>query len=349
MRPGRRPSGRTTQILREPHGEGFTYRYAANGRRVSRPSELRRIEALAIPPAWRSVEIARSPRAKVLARGIDAAGRQQAIYSPAFTRKREREKFERLRRFGEALPRLRKRVDRDLRRRRLGRDRVSAGAIRLIDLGFLRVGNRQYAARYGTYGVTTLLAEHVEASGRSVTLDFPGKHGKRQRRRIDDERVARLLGRLRELPGDDLFLFLDDDDEVRDLRSGDVNDYVRRHMGDGFTAKDFRTWGGTLHAITLLCRACADGELDTPTEAARAIRRIVGEVAELLGNTAAVTRSAYIDPLVLDAAERPGAWRQLARLREGIRPRTYASVDEQLALAILGRLHGRRPNGRRPR
>ncbi|WP_427869264.1 DNA topoisomerase IB [Leucobacter luti] len=326
-------------ILREPAGRGFVYRHAANGRRVTRSTELRRIEALAIPPAWTSVEIASSPRAKVLARGFDAAGRQQAIYHPSFTRKREREKFARLLRFGEALPALRKRVDRDLRRRRLSKDRVTAGAVRLIDLGFFRVGNREYTARHGSYGVTTLLREHVEATGSSITLDFTGKHGKRQRRRVADERIARLVARLQELPGDDLFRFIDDGDAEHGLRSRDVNEYVRRNMGEGFTAKDFRTWGGTVQAITLLQRAWSDGELASPREAAATSRRVVREVAELLGNTAAVTRSSYIDPLVLGAAEQPEVWRDLAPVRSRLRPRRHAPVDEQFALAVLKELH----------
>jgi len=331
----RRRSAARRAILREPAEDGFVYRYGSNGHRVSRPKELRRIEALAVPPAWTSVEIARSPGAKVLARGVDAAGRRQAIYRPSYRRRREREKFERLLRFGEALPRLRAEVDRDLRRHRLSRDRVVAGAIRLIDLQFFRVGNPEYARRYRSYGITTLRNEHVEATGHAVTLDFAGKHGKRQRRRIADERVARLISRLSELPGEEVFRFFDEDGVVHDLSSRHVNEYVRRSMGEDFSAKDFRTWGGTLRAATLLQQAWANGELDAPGSAVRASREAVRQVAELLGNTPAVTRTSYIDPRVLEAVERPEVWRRLAPLRARMRPRRHLSVEEQYALALL--------------
>lgn len=334
-------------ILREPTADGFVYRYRSNGRRVTRAKELQRIESLAIPPAWSSVEIARSPGAKVLARGVDAAGRVQAIYHPSFLKRREREKFARLLRFGEALPRLRAGVDRDLRRHRLSRDRVVAGAIRLIDLQFFRVGNPEYARRYRSYGVTTLRREHVELSGHAVTLDFAGKHGKRQRRRVADERIARLLARLAELPGDEVFRFFDEDGVVHDLRSRHVNEYVKRRMGEEFSAKDFRTWGGTLRAITLLQQAWAAGELETPRAAAATVPRVVREVAETLGNTPAVTRSAYIDPRVLHAAERPELWRRLAPARARLRPRRHLSVEEQFALLLLREVgRGGRGSGR---
>jgi len=325
-------------IVREPAEEGFVYRYRSNGRRLAREDEIRRIESLAIPPAWADVEIARSPRAKVLARGVDAAGRRQAIYHPSFRRRREREKFERLVRFGEALPRLRARVDRDLRRHRLSRDRVVAGAIRLIDLQFFRVGNSEYARRYQSYGVTTLREEHVEASEHAVTLDFVGKHGKRQRSRVADARLARLVSRLRELPGPELFRFFDEDGIVHELRSRHVNAYVKRGMGEEFSAKDFRTWGGTLLAATRLLEAEARGELADPKSAAASVRRVVREVAEQLGNTPEVTRSAYIDPRVLDAAERPELLAELRDARARMRPRRHFSVDEQCTLALLRRL-----------
>lgn len=333
-----RAAGRATPrsaILRESVEGGFVYRYRSNGRRISRQSEIRRIEALAIPPAWTSVEIARSSRAKVLARGVDAAGRRQAVYHPSFQRRREREKFERLLRFGEALPRLRAGADRDLRRHRLSRARVVAGVIRLIDLQFFRVGNPEYSRRYRSYGITTLRGEHVEASEHAVTFDFAGKHGKRQRRRVADQRIARLIARLKELPGDEVFRFFDEDGVVHDLTSRHVNEYVKRRMGEEFSAKDFRTWGGTLHAATLLHEAWAAGELDSPGAAARAVKRIVREVAELLGNTPAVTRSAYIDPRVLAAAERPDVWGRLAPARARMRPRRHLAVEEQYALALL--------------
>ena len=328
-RPRRR---RRLPITREPAADGFVYRQ--DGRRITRKSEIARIDALAIPPAWTDVEIARSPSAKVLARGVDAAGRTQAIYHPAFRRRRDREKFDRVVRFAERLPRLRARVDRDLRRRTLSRDRVVACVIRLIDQGYFRVGNAEYARRNRSYGVTTLRRRHVRATASAVTFDFVGKSGKRHLRRVRDPRVARLVQRLEEMPGQELFRFFDEDGIVRNIESRHVNAYVKRFAGEEFTAKDFRTWGGTLLAASALL-ALEPEELSTPRKAAAATRAVVKDVAERLGNTPAVTRSSYIDPRVLDAAEDPEL---LARVREAgrrMRPRPYFSTEEQSALALI--------------
>lgn len=337
---GKRRGGRRPPITREVAGDSFVYR--AGGRRITRAREIERIERLAIPPAWTDVEIARSPSAKVLARGVDAAGRVQAIYHPAFRRRRDREKFERLIRFGEALPALRARVDRDLRRRRLGRDRVVACAIRLIDGQFLRVGNAEYARRYRSYGVTTLRRSHVEATERAVTLDFRAKSGQRQRRRVEDPRVARVVSRLLELPGAEVFRFFDEDGIVRDVSSRHVNAYVKRAMGEEFSAKDFRTWGGTLLAATGLL-ALDEEEFGTPRRAAAAVRRVVRETADRLGNTPAVARASYIDPRVLAAAEDPALLAPLRRARSRMRPRKHLGVDEQCVLALLAETGGAAP------
>lgn len=328
--------------------EGDAFVYRLNGRRITAKRELARLEALVIPPAWTGVEISRSPSAKVLARGVDAAGRVQAIYHPAFRERQDREKFARLVRFGEALPRLRARVDRDLRRKRLSRDRVVACAIRLIDLQFLRVGNPEYARRYRSYGVTTLRGSHVETSGRAVSLDFPSKSGKRQRRRVEDPRVARVIARLMELPGAEVFQFFDEEDGIaHDLRSRHVNAYVKRAMGEEFSAKDFRTWGGTLIAANELL-GVDPGELETASGRAAAARRVVKEVAERLGNTPAVAKASYIDPRVLEAAEDPELLARVRRARARMRPRRHFGVEEQSTLALLAETGRRaRRRGRR--
>jgi DNA topoisomerase-1 len=314
--------------------------YRLGGRRIGSRREIERLDALAIPPAWTEVEIARSPSAKVLARGLDAAGRTQAIYHPAFRQRMDRRKFDRVVRFGEALPRLRARVDRDLRRRRLDRDRVTACVIRLIDRELFRVGNTEYAARHRSYGITTLRAKHVRVSADSVEFDFTGKSGRRQRRRVRDPRVARLLGRLNELPGREVFRFFDEDDVVHPLRARHVNAYVKRHLGAEFSAKDFRTWGGTLIVVQALLEADAE-DLSDQRLAAAAARAAVREAAEILGNTPAVTRSSYIDPRALAAFENPNAVERLQRARARMRPRRYLSVEEQSALALL-RQHAKR-------
>ena len=313
--------------------------YRLAGRKVTSAREIERLNALAIPPAWTEVEIARSPSAKVLARGRDAAGRTQTIYHPAYRRRRDREKFDRVTRFAEALPALRARVDRDLRRRSLSRDRVVAGVVRLIDRQFFRVGNVEYAKSTGSFGATTVRREHVRVTSETVLFDFVGKSGKRHRRRVRDPRVARLVARLMELPGPEVFRFFDEDGIVHRLDSRHVNAYVKRHMGEEFSAKDFRTWGGTLLAASLLFEA-DPAELADAKAAAAARRAAVREVAERLGNTAAVAQSSYIDPRVLGAFENPAAVERVRSAR--IRPRRYFGVEEQRTLRLLREQRGAR-------
>jgi len=323
-------SRRRLPITREVSGDGFAYRL--RGRPIVKRSEIARLDALAVPPAWTRVEIARSPSAKVLARGVDAAGRTQTIYHPAFRRAQDRRKFDRLMRFGRALPRLRARVDRDLRRRRLSRDRVTACVIRLIDLQFFRVGSPAYAKQHRSYGATTLRAEHLTATPSAVEFDFTGKSGKRHRRRVRDPRLARLIGQLLELPGPEVFRFFDEDGVVRDVRSRHINDYIKRHMGEEFTAKDFRTWGGTVIVAAQLLDLDPE-ELRSPRERKAALREAVEAASERLGNTVAVTRSSYVDPRVLAAAEHPGL---LERVRGApTRERKYLRRDEQRAMRLL--------------
>lgn len=332
----KRGSAAPPVITRE--GEPGDFRYRLDGARVTSVRELARIERLAVPPAWVDVEIARSPRAKVQASGTDAAGRVQAIYHPAFRRRRDRQKFDRVIRFGGALPALRAAVDRDLRHRSLSRDRVTAGVIRLIDLHHFRVGNRRYEAAHGSFGVTTLRRRHMRLSRARADLDFPGKSGRRHRVRIADARLVRLLERLDAVPGAELFAFVDEDGETRGLRSSQVNAYVKRHLGEEYSAKDFRTWAGTLQAVTMLL---STDPIRLGTERGRAGVRteIERAVAGELGNTQAVTRSSYIDPRVFEAMEEPelvdGLRRRLSRLRS----RRYQSIDEQAALMLLR--HGR--------
>ena len=321
---------RALPISREAVDGEFAYRLS--GRRITKRSEIERIEALAIPPAWIDVEIARSPSAKVLARGIDAAGRTQTIYHPAFRRRQDRRKFDRMVRFAEHLPRIRARVDRDLRRRKLTRERVAACVIHLIDEQLFRVGNTRYADEHGSFGITTLREEHIDLTSTSVEFDFKGKSGQPHRRRVRDPRAARLLSHLIQLPGSEVFRFFDEDESLHHLRSRQVNHYVKRHMGEEFSAKDFRTWGGTVAVVAELF--ASDPEtLQSPKARERLLRDAVKTAAEALGNTPAVTRSSYIDPRVLKAVERP---RQLERLRRRqLRARRYLSVDEQRTLALL--------------
>lgn len=320
-------------ISREVVDGGFVYRL--RGRKLSSRAEIARLNALAIPPAWQQVEIAKSPTARVLARGIDAVGRTQTIYHPSFRRRRDREKFDRMLRFGRALPRLRAAVDRDLRKRRLSRERVTACVIRLIDLQYFRVGSSRYAKRYRSYGVTTLRARHVEVNRTSVEFDFVGKSGKRHRQRVQDARLARLISQLLEVPGHEVFRFFDDDDDdelAHRVRSRHVNAYVKQHMGAEFTAKDFRTWGGTVLVASALLELDT-GELETEIARKKAVRDAVSLAAGRLGNTPAVTRESYVDPRALRAAERPELLQRVKRMRP--RPARYLTREEQLTLRLL--------------
>lgn len=324
---------RKLSITRAVESGSFVYR--DRGRKITSRQELARIDALAIPPAWTDVEIAKSPRSKVLARGIDAAGRAQALYHPSFRRQQEKAKFERILRFAERLPALRRRVDQDLRRRGLTRDRVVALVIKLMDDEFFRVGNVQYA-KAGHYGITTLRRKHVTVKGSAVDFDFVGKSGKRHRRRIRDARTARLIGSLQDLPGHELFKFFDDDGEKRTVDSRHVNAYVKRHMGREFSAKDFRTWGGTLLAVSSLLSDEFSGTHDREgVEDAAVLREVVQRVAARLGNTPEVTKASYIDPRVFEAAQDGTTVPALREAMKRMRPRRYLSVEEQCVLRMI--------------
>ncbi|MGL3150866.1 DNA topoisomerase IB [Microbacterium sp. A82] len=304
--------------------------YRDGGRRIRSKREIKRIDSLAIPPAWSDVEIARSPRAKVLARGIDDAGRTQKIYSPAFRRRQEKKKYARILRFAERLPRLRKQVDRDMRRRRLSEDKVVACIVKLIDQEFFRVGGAEYARKHGHYGVTTLRSKHTEITSKKVTFDFVGKSGARHVKTVRDPQIVRVIRQLDEMPGYEIFRFFDEDDVIHNVDSKRVNSYVHKHMGAEFSAKDFRTWGGTLLATSALLARESTAEVD-----AAAIRDIVADVAERLGNTPAVTRDSYIDPRVFSAVEDGVTIPEVRRAMTRMRPRTYLTVEEQCVLRIL--------------
>lgn len=318
-------------VTREQDGENTVYRSA--GRRIRNAREITRIEALAIPPAWTDVEIARSSSAKVLARGVDDAGRRQAIYSPAHIRSQEKKKYARVLQFAERLPRLRKQLDHDLRRRRLSEDKVVACIVKLIDQEFFRVGNPEYARKYEHYGITTLRRKHTDVSSTSVTFDFIGKSGKRHVKTVRDPQLVNVIRRLNEMPGHEIFRFLDEDGTIHDIDSRRVNAYVKRHMGRDFSAKDFRTWGGTLLATSALL--AVERERGDAGEDTAVVRDVVERVADRLGNTPAVTKDSYIDPRVFAAFEDgvtiPAVHRAMSRMR----PRKYLTVEEQCVLKVL--------------
>jgi DNA topoisomerase I len=297
---------RQTGIRRIRAGKGFTYRTTRGG--ALRASDLHRIRKLAIPPAWTEVHVAPSASAKLQAVGKDRAGRWQYRYHPRFRERQDRRKFHKLVDFADALPRMRKRVARDLRSPGLGRDKVMACAIRVLSTCFMRPGSEEYARRHRHYGLTTIRRQHVVVKGDLVTFDYPGKSGQRQHTEIRDRSVARIVRQMRKLPGKELFKFLADDGAVVDVRREHLNDYIRSVMGPDFTAKDFRTWAGTLICACALARVVKsepEAIAAAPKgEVRRKVVEAVKETAAELGNTPAVAKNSYIEPSVLSSFEK---------------------------------------------
>jgi DNA topoisomerase-1 len=287
-------------IRRMRAGKGFRY-LTAESRKIEEAKELKRIASLAIPPAYRDVWICEEARGHLQATGRDARGRKQYRYHSEWRRLRDTAKFDRIVAFGEALPALRRRLKRDLALPGLPREKVLAVVVSLLDATRVRIGNTEYARDNKSFGLTTLRDRHVSfiRDGRAI-LNFRGKGGVQHEILIDDKRIARIVRRCQEIPGQHLFQYVNDDGQRCPIDSGQVNDYLRDVMGDDFTAKDFRTWGATLRAITLLvCTPLPE----VPSEGAfkSAILAVVRQVATELRNTPAVCRKSYINPAVFDS------------------------------------------------
>lgn len=306
-------------------GTGFVYR-DPRGRRVTDEATLARIAGLAIPPAWRDVWICADAQGHVQATGRDARGRKQYRYHPAWRRFRDRDKFGRLREFGERLPALRARLRDDLALEGMPRERILALVASLLDRTLARVGNREYLRSNGSHGLSTLRARHADwQPGGIARLRFRGKSGRMQELRVDDERLVKLLRRCQRLPGQALFQYVDDAGRRRAIHSGMVNRYLHEAMGAPFTAKEFRTWGATRLAVATLA---ATPVPDTGDECDACVAAAIGAVAKALGNTPAVCRASYVHPLV------PAAWRE-GRLRAARKPGGRGS--ERLLLGLLRR------------
>jgi DNA topoisomerase I len=282
-------------------GRKGAFRYVdRSGRAIRDPSKLARIEQLAVPPAWKQVWISPRPRANLQATGYDAAGRKQYLYHPDYRAAQEQAKYDRLVRFAEKLPDLRATMATHLDKDELDRERVSAIALRLIDLGWLRVGSDRYA-RNGTYGITTLTRRHVEIRGGKVRLAFRGKHGTDIRTELVDAELAGALRELLELPGGARVFRYEWEGDRYNLTSKRLNDYVKLYLGPDFTAKDFRTWGGTLTAaIAFAERAERNGFPETAAAERREVAAVMRTVAQRLGNTPAVCRASYVSPAVVE-------------------------------------------------
>jgi DNA topoisomerase-1 len=283
-------------IARFRVGRGFRYR-AADGSPVRDLATRRRIRALVIPPAWTEVWICPTPHGHVQAVGRDARGRKQYRYHPRWRETRDASKYGRLLLFAERLPALRRRVAADLGRPGLPREKVLATVVRLLETSLIRVGNAEYAAANGSFGLTTLRSRHVRIEGASLRFEFRGKGGKRHIVDIADRRLARVVRQCQELPGHELFQYVDDDGQRRTITSGDVNAYLRETAGEEFTAKDFRTWAGTVLAARALTGKLPGSE----TEAKRNVVEAIRAVAARLGNTVAICRKCYVHPGVVDA------------------------------------------------
>ncbi len=286
-------------LRRAAHAKGFSY-VDEDGRTVKDEATLARIKALAIPPAWTSVWICPDPNGHIQAIGRDQKNRKQYRYHPEWRADRDARKYDRMAAFGRALPKLRKRVEHDLARRGLPREKVLAAVVSLLELTLIRVGNDEYAKQNKSFGLTTMRKRHLKLNGGGAVFEFVGKSGKKHRTGFRDRRLARIVAACQELRGQRLFQYLDDEGQRRAIESSDVNDYIRAACGDDFSAKDFRTWYGSLAALEALSLS---PKPETQTEAKRTLNTCVKAVAGLLGNTPAVCRAAYIHPKVLEAFE----------------------------------------------
>jgi DNA topoisomerase-1 len=275
----------------------FFYRYPGTNETVREERVLQRIEDLKVPPAWEDARIARSPSAKVQAIGYDSAGRLQYLYHSRYRERKEREKFERILRFSDALPKMRRITSNHLRHKYLDREKVLAAMTRLMNAAYFRVGDERYAKKYKTYGIATVRRKHLTIERDTLIFEYTGKWGQQQRKVVTDARLRRVVEECVELPGHEVFKYLDESGEVRDVKARDLNAYVKEVMGEEFTPKDFRTWAGTLFAAVKLAELGATEDLE---QAEKNVLEAVDDVAYRLGNTRDIARASYISPRVID-------------------------------------------------
>jgi DNA topoisomerase-1 len=290
-------SDETPGIRRRRTGKGFSY-IGPNGKPIRDPEQLARIKGLGVPPAYTDVWICPRPDGHIQATGRDARGRKQYRYHPRWREVRDAAKYDRMLAFGQALPAIRARVERNLSLPGLPRKKVLATVVRLLETTLIRVGNQEYARRNHSFGLTTMRDRHVKVAGSKLRFRFHGKSGKPHTIDLSDRRLARVVRSCQELPGQELFQYLDEDGARQTIGSADVNDYLREITGQDFTAKDFRTWAGTLLAAQALNEFQA---FDSPAQARKNITRAIKIVAQRLGNTPSICRKCYIHPQLLDA------------------------------------------------
>ena len=290
-------SDRQPGLRRLKTAKGFRYS-DAEGAPVRDKDTLARIKSLVIPPAWIDVWICKHSNGHLQATGRDARGRKQSRYHPHWREVRDTTKYERMALFAQALPNIRERVEHDLGRPGMPREKVLATIVRLMETTHIRVGNDEYAKENGSYGLTTMRNKHVQVHGSTITFDFKGKSGVHHAIDLEDKRLARIIRRCEEIPGYELFQFIDHDGNHHHLHSHDVNDYLREITGEHFTAKDFRTWAGSVLANELLLKF---EPFTTATQAKKNVVQAITAVAAQLGNTPSVCRKCYVHPAVLEA------------------------------------------------
>ncbi|HEY6431884.1 MAG TPA: DNA topoisomerase IB [Acetobacteraceae bacterium] len=314
---------------------GFRY-VAPDGTRIVDEETISRIQKLAIPPAYEDVWICADPNGHLQAVGRDARGRKQYRYHKRWREVRDDSKYAKMLLFGRVLPRIRERVQQDLALRGLPRERVLAAMVRLLETTLMRVGNEEYAKANRSYGLTTLRNRHVKVAGGKVHFDFRGKHGREHHIDLNDRRLARIVARLQDLPGQELFHYLDEEDTPHPVSSEDVNEYLREITGEDITAKDFRTWAGTNLAAIALREL---ESYDTQAKAKKNVVQAVEAVAKMLGNTPAICRKCYIHPAIFDGyldGSLPGALHR--RAEEKLADRSHdLSAEEAAIMAFLSR------------
>ena len=281
-------------IRREKKPQGWAY-YSASGERITDRDEIDRLNAIGLPPAYTDAWFCADPEGHLQATGIDARGRKQYRYHPDFVARRSTSKFDGLIEFGKALPTLRRRVERDLKGRKMSRETVLAAIVRLLDVGYIRVGNEQYARDNKSYGATTLRSRHLRRKGTKLLMRFTGKHGIVHELTLTDSHLKRIVGRCQELPGQMLFQYVNGDGEARPVTSSDVNDYIKQSTGGDFTAKHFRTWGASVIAMDQMLKKAENARITVKT--------MIEPVAEALGNTEAMSRKSYVHPRLIDAVK----------------------------------------------
>jgi len=319
-----------TYYIRKKSGKKFAY-YLGTTKEIDQKI-IDRINKLAIPPAWKNVQIAVKPSEKVQATGRDKAGRVQSIYNPVFRAEQEQKKFNRILEFGKQLPGLREQVSKDIAKQSLTKEKVLATIVSLMDEAYFRVGNENYAKANQSYGITTLRRKHTNIKTTTVTFDFIGKSGKRHHKVIKSRRIAGIMKQLDELPGHEVFQYIDANKVKHSINSNDVNQYIKQHMGTDFTAKDFRTWGGTMVAAAAL--AIEKGHVKE-SDKKKAINRCVKQVAKQLGNTPTIARASYIDPRIIETYLNTDVLEGFSRTIAHMKPEKYLKSEEKATLAIL--------------